>query len=332
MNMDSYIEEFVTYVMYERNLSDLTVKHYLSDLRQFQEFLSKIDTCLDTRMENPQIDVQRVDRTTVQAFLGYLYSQKRKKSSIARKIAALRAFFSFLQRKGYITANPVRSIVSPRLPQRLPPLFQVDEIERLFQGVEGSDIYALRDLAILETLYATGIRVEELARLRLTDLDLKERRIKIQGKGNKERMVIFGVPAAEALERYLSRRSELVHWQRQEEASNPSGWSENRRILSPRIPLSDQGAIFLNYRGEPLTSRSVRRLVKKYIINEQLDRHLSPHSFRHSFASHLLNAGADLRVIQELLGHESLSTTQRYTHVSIDNLMEIYSQSHPREQ
>jgi integrase/recombinase XerC len=313
--MDSYLEKFVTYLRHERNLSELTVTHYLSDLRQFQEFLRQIEACVDTQTENSQIDVQRVDRTMIQSFLGYLYSQKKKKTSIARKIAALRVFFSFLQRKGYITTNPVRSIVAPRLPQHLPPVFQVEEVERLLQGVTGADIFALRDLAMLETLYATGIRVEELAQLKLADVNLQERWLRIRGKGHKERMVVFGLPAAEALERYLSRRHEFFQQPQVEGA----------------VPVRAEDAVFLNYKGEPLTSRSVRRIVKKYVIHEQLDRHLSPHSFRHSFASHLLNAGADLRVIQELLGHKSLSTTQRYTHMSIDNLMEVYSQSHPRE-
>jgi integrase/recombinase XerC len=326
--MDDYIEEFIAYLMYECNFSDHTIRNYRSDLRQFQEFLSKMEACLDPQAENPRIDLQRIDRVIVQTFLGHLYSQKKKKRSIARKIAALKSFFKFLRKKQYIAGNPVQSITAPKIPQHLPPFFQVEEIERLLEGMKGAGVLALRDLAILETLYATGIRVEELAQLRLTDLDLLERRIKVRGKGNKERIVILGVPAVEALKCYLSKRHELLQ-EHQAETADVSGWNKGDGTLSPYIRSSDQEVVFLNYKGTPLTSRSVRRLVKKYVVSEQLDRNLSPHSFRHSFASHLLNAGADLRVIQELLGHESLSTTQRYTHISIDKLMEVYHQSHP---
>ncbi len=328
--MDSYIEEFITYLAYERNFSDHTIKSYRSDLKQFQDFLYKIEACLDPQAKTLQIDIQRIDRSTVQAFLGYLYSQKKKKSSIARKIATLKSFFYFLRKKGYILVSPVRNITAPKIPRRLPPFFQVDEIEQLFRGITGVDVLALRDLAILEMLYATGIRVEELVQLRLTDFHLEERRIKIRGKGNKERIVIFGVPAAEALEYYLSRRHELLQRRYRTETSEASGQKRNNRTPPGHPSSSDQERVFLNYKGAPLNSRSVRRLVKKYIINEQLDRNLSPHSFRHAFASHLLNAGADLRVIQELLGHESLSTTQRYTHISIDDLLEVYNQTHPK--
>jgi integrase/recombinase XerC len=305
--MDRYIKKFITYLEHERNFSGHTIRNYESDLRQFQKYLYTIEACLDTQKKERKIDIQCIDRITIQAFLGYLYSQKKKKSSVARKVAVLKSFFKFLQKKGDISINPVRSLTLPKIPRQLPPVFQVGEVQQLFQGVTGTDVLALRDLAILETLYATGIRVEELAQLRVSDLNLKERSIKIRGKGNKERIVILGIPAVEALERYLSKRSELLQQHH-----------------------GEQETVFLNYRGTPLTSRSVRRLVKKYVVNEQLDRNLSPHSFRHAFASHLLNAGADLRVIQELLGHESLSTTQRYTHVSIDNLLGVYIQTHPK--
>jgi len=205
-------------------------------------------------------------------------------------------------------------------------MFQEDEIEQLLEGITGMDIFTLRDLAILELLYATGIRVEELAQLGVHEVNFKERRIKIRGKGNKERMVVFGVPAAEAIQRYLSRRHELA--QRCQKRSTHQAVKDVSRSL--QTASTDPDALFLNHRGTRLTSRGVRRIVKKYIAKADLDRNLSPHSFRHSFASHLLQAGADLRVIQELLGHASLSTTQRYTHVSIENLLDVYKQSHPK--
>ena len=306
--MNAYIKKFKTYLQHERNFSQHTLTGYLSDLAQFQEFVIRMERCLLPDAETPQIDIQRLDHIIIQAFLGHLYSQKKKKSTIARKIATLKSFFSFLQRKGYLTQNPMRDITAPKLPAYLPPIPHVEEMDTLFREVEGLDVLSSRDLAILETLYATGVRVEELVNVRLDDVDLDGRQIRIRGKGKKERMAILGEPAVKALKHYISQRRELLK------------------------PETQTTSVFLNYKGQPLTDRSVRRIVKKYVIKGQLDHNISPHSFRHAFASHLLNAGADLRIIQELLGHESLSTTQRYTHVSIDNLLEVYARTHPKEQ
>ncbi len=309
--MNDAITDFIAYLRYERNVSEHTIKNYQSDLKQFQEALIEMNLCLSQEIQPPQIAVQQVDRLAIQAFLGRLYRQKREKSSIARKLSALKSFFTFLWKTSAIPANPARSIPLPKLPQRLPPVFQEEEIDRLFAGISGVDVLTLRDIAILETLYATGMRVEELAKLRLVQLHLRERWIKIRGKGNKERIVVFGKPAADALKRYIARRQELF------DHRNHSASSQ------------EEESVFLNWRGGPLSSRSIRRVVKKYVEKTNLDRQLSPQSFRHSFASHLLQAGADLRVIQELLGHASLSTTQRYTHVSVDSLLDVYHQAHP---
>lgn len=321
--MNSYIEEFGTYLAHERNFSHHTLTSYLGDLAQFQEFVVRMERCLVPGAETPQIDIQRLDHIVIQAFLGYLYSQRKKKSTIARKIATLKSFFNFLQKKGYLKQNPARGITAPKLPHYLPPTPHVEEMEHLFQQVEGIDVLSVRDLAILETLYATGIRVEELVKLQLDDLDVPTRSIKIQGKGKKERMVILGEPAAKALKHYLSKRDELANQNQWRKASKSSHVQSESPVVK---------AVFLNYKGLPLSDRSVRRIVKKYVVKGQLDHQISPHAFRHAFASHLLNAGADLRIIQELLGHESLSTTQRYTHVSIDNLLEVYARTHPKEQ
>lgn len=315
--MQEYIEQFMTYLAHERNYSDLTLKTYRTDLRQFQEFLAQMQKISGGCEGEESLDIQKIDRYVVQAFLGHLYSQKKKKTSIARKIAALKSFFNFLWKKAYIPANPIKSLPSPKLPQPLPAMFEEEEIDQLLECVAGIDPLTLRDLAILELLYATGMRVEEIAQLRLEHLHVKDRWIKIRGKGNKERMVVFGIPAAKALTRYLAKRPELLQNQSTAEVVD----SETR---------PEQQRVFLNYRGEPLSSRSVRRIVKKYVIKADLDRTLSPKSFRHAFASHLLQAGADLRVIQELLGHSSLSTTQRYTHVNIDSLLDVYHHSHPK--
>ena len=309
--MKAYITDFIVYLRYERNFSEHTIKNYHSDLKQFEDALMNMELCLAQDVQEPHIDIQQIDRIAIQAFLGHLYSRKREKSSIARKLSTVKSFLNFLWKTSIIPVNPARGIPLPKLPQRLPPVFQEEEIEQLLQGISGVDILTLRDIAILETLYATGMRVEELTQLRLPQLHLHECRIKTRGKGNKERIVVFGEPAADALKRYIARRSELL-----------------QRRKTPTSPNED--AVFLNWRGEHLSSRSVRRLVKKYVVNAELDRQLSPQSFRHSFASHLLQAGADLRVIQELLGHASLSTTQRYTHVSVDSLLDVYYQTHPK--
>ncbi len=309
--MDAYITDFLVYLQYERNFSEHTIRSYQNDLKQFHDALIRMKLCLAQNAQEPQIDIRQIDRITIQAFLGHLYSQKREKSSIARKLSTLKSFFNFLWKASVLPTNPARGIPLPKLPQRLPSVFQEQEIEQLFAGISGIDTLTLRNIAILETLYATGIRVEELAQLRLPQIHLHERWIKIRGKGNKERIVVFGEPAADALKRYITRRSELL-----------------QRRKAPTSP-TEEDAVFLNWRGEHLSSRSIRRLVKKYVANADLDRQLSPQSFRHSFASHLLQAGADLRVIQELLGHASLSTTQRYTHVSVDSLLDVYHQTHP---
>lgn len=319
--MDKYIEKFIIYLTHERNFSKHTIRNYHSDLRQFRDFLLTLKLCVDEQSEAPYVDIQRIDRLAVQSFLGHLYSQGKEKSSIARKLAALKSFFNFLWKKSYLSINPVRSIPLPKLPQQLPPVFQEEEIEGLLNEIAGVDILTIRDVAILEILYASGMRAEELARLNMQEVHLSERQIKVRGKGNKERIVVFGVPAAEALKRYLVRRHELLRHRKTQQSSAQQGQA---------AATSDQDAVFLNWRGGRLTSSSVRKIVKKYVSKANLDRSLSPQSFRHSFATHLLQAGADLRVIQELLGHESLSTTQRYTHVSVDSLLDIYHQTHPK--
>ncbi|MCP4396275.1 MAG: tyrosine recombinase [bacterium] len=313
--MDDFIDLFIDYLRDERNLSAHTVKNYHSDLTQFRDFLQGLRLCCHEEKETPSIDIQRIDRMAIQSFLGHLYSQKLEKSSIARKLSTLKSFFRFLWKKSYIPANPAQSIPLPKLPQRLPPMFQAEEMQGLLDGMRGIDILSLRDLAMLELLYATGMRIEELAGLQISQIRSDERWIKIRGKGNKERIVLFGKPAADALEHYLTRRNELA--QQQKQTSNKTDTAADDRL-------------FLNWRGGALSSRSMRRIIKKYVAQADLDRNLSPQSFRHAFASHLLQAGADLRVIQELLGHASLSTTQRYTHVDADSLLDVYHQAHPK--
>ena len=321
--MQEHIDAFIAYLANERNFSEHTVKNYYADLELFREFLTNLHKYLDETDGEPQIDVRSIDSADIQAFLGQLYGKKLAKTTVARKLSALKSFFQFLWKRSRITRNPARSIPLPRLPHRLPPLFQEDEAERLLDGVAAIDALSIRDAAILELLYATGMRVEEAAQLRLPQINLTERRITARGKGKKERIVIFGLPAADALRRYLDRRPELLN-------AAPNNTPEQMEKMPKKAARRDEDAVFLNARGTRLTSRSIRRIVKAYVAEADLDRRLSPKAFRHSFASHLLQAGADLRVIQELLGHERLSTTQRYTHVNIDNLLEVYRHAHPR--
>ncbi|PID56905.1 tyrosine recombinase [candidate division KSB3 bacterium] len=305
--MDVFIDKFINHLKYERNFSDHTVKNYRSDLLQFRDFLLGLGQSFQAaHAEDPSIDIHQIDRVAIQSFLGHLYSHKLAKTSIARKLSTLKSFCRFLAKTSYLPADPARNIPLPALPEYLPPLLETEAMHALLDGISGIDILSLRDLAILELLYASGMRVEELAGLLIAQIQLDDRRIKVRGKGRKDRIVLFGIPAANALRRYMERRTELVQHS------------------------ADSGHLFLNRRGGALSSRSIRRIVKKYVTAAGLDRRVSPQSFRHSFASHLLQAGADLRVIQELLGHASLSTTQRYTRVDTDSLLDVYHQAHPR--
>ncbi len=313
MSFKAYITEFLAHLTYERHLSEHTVKSYQSDLTQLQQFLATLEQSLNPQTESLDVDVQQIDKSLIHAFLGHLHAQQQQKSTIARKVAALKTFFAFLHKRGYLAHDPARHLPTPRIPDRLPPVVSADDMAKLLETIQGVDVLTVRDLAMLELLYATGIRASELTRLQVADLHLRERWLKVRGKGGKERVVIMGEPAVKALQHYLTRRLELV--------SSTVAAAQ----AQPR-----QETVFLNYQGGALSTRSVRRIVKKYVQREHLDAGLSPHAFRHAFATHLLDAGADLRVIQELLGHENLSTTQRYTHVGIKQLITTYNRTHPK--
>jgi integrase/recombinase XerC len=287
---------FARHLASEKGRSPETVRAYLSDLRDFCRYLDSWD------------HVQRV--TEVDAFhvRGYLAERfgKIKKISIGRKLAAIKTFFRFLMRERVISSNPAAGIKAPKREKPLPRAMTVDEVNRFFQRNEGM---IKRDAAIFELLYSSGLRVGELTGLRVGDLDLKNGWVRVIGKGNKERYAPIGSRALQAIDEYMSLRALL-------ETQNAS------------VRACD--ALFLNYRGGPLSSRSIRRILKRYLDSAGLAREASPHTFRHSFATHLLHGGADLRSIQELLGHSSLSTTQRYTKVDLGRLMEVYDRSHPR--
>jgi len=243
-----------------------------------------------------------VDNLDIRGFLATLHHKRLKKSSISRKLATLRSFFKYLHREGYVKRNPAKLVSSLKLQKLIPRFLTVDEAFSLMDAPEGETFRASRDKAILELLYSSGLRVSELTAIDMTDLDIMESFVRVKGKGRKERIVPVGSKALEAIKNYLPERV----------------------LLRKRCE-----ALFLNNRGGRLTERSVRRIVLKYSRMIALKSRLSPHTIRHTFATHLLEGGADLRAIQELLGHSSLSTTQKYTHVDVKHIMEVYNKAHP---
>jgi len=245
---------------------------------------------------------QDIDHLDIRGFLASLYNRELKKSSIARKLATVRSFFKYLYREGYIKKNPAKLVASPRVPKVLPKFLTIDETFSLMEAPQGDTFKATRNKAILELLYSSGLRVSELTSLDITDFDVKESLIRVKGKGKKERIIPVGSKALDAIKNFLPERISLKKKSR---------------------------ALFLNARGGRLTDRSIRRILLEYSRMINLKGHLSPHTLRHTFATHLLHGGVDLRSIQELLGHSSLSTTQKYTHVDIAHLMEVYDKAHP---
>lgn len=276
-----------------------TVRSYRTDLTHFTTFLHR---------EMGKGSLQEIDPLPIRTFVASLRKRGVSKPTVARKLAALRSFFQFLCRQGLLFWNPAALVATPKLPKPLPSHLTVDQAFQLLSVPQGQDPVSLRDRAILELFYSSGVRVGELCGLEVEDVDLDGRLVRVMGKGRKERIIPIGRPAAQALERYLSERGKL------------------------RGEGADRGGspLFVNRRGGPLTPRSVERLLEKYLRKGGLGKTITPHGLRHSFATHLLQAGADLRVIQELLGHARLSTTQRYTHLNLDQLMEVYDKAHPK--
>lgn len=312
------IHQFIHYLSVEKNASPHTCRCYRRDLEGFEDFLKSTGMYL---VPTGGVEIEKVDRIAIRKYLSFLH-RKNKKSSIARKISTLRSFFKYLVREQIVPSNPAKSVSTPKIEKTLPTTLTVDEAFRLMESPksiskkssEGAKEKGLRDRAILELLYSSGLRVSELVGLNSNQLDQDLGIVKVMGKGRKERIVPVGVKAIEVLKAYLEERRML------------KGLPPARRAAGPE---GDE-AIFVNSLGGRLTARSVGRLVKKYSRHSGIFRKVSPHSLRHTFATHLLDAGADIREIQEMLGHSSLSTTQRYTHVSMGKLMEVYDKAHPR--
>src|ERR1700726_396107 len=337
--MKQSADKFLQYMSSVKNSSPHTILNYGKDIRQFLEYLSPPG-------ERPPA-LTDVTHNLIREFVGHLHDQGQEKSSIARKLAALRSFFKYCLREGLLKENPARLVPTPKLPKRIPSVLSAEEMNSFLNQlaameapasggpgptrkrgrapalaqpeeptiVKEDGLFLRRDRALLELLYAAGLRVSELTGLNLSDIDQKERMLRVRGKGNKERIVPYGSKAQDALDKYWPLRAELLL----QKAAARGG-----RRGPPHVQ-----AVFLNYAGRRLTPRSVGRLVKKYVRLVNINWDLHPHSLRHAFATHLLADGADLRAIQELLGHQSLSTTQKYTHASIRQLMEIYDKSHP---
>jgi integrase/recombinase XerC len=299
---------FETYLKDQKGYSPHTVKSYLTDLHQFAAFLTGKKGEGLARDDRNDIDIEVIDALMLREYVGRFYGEL-KRSSIARKLSAVRSFFLFLEREGYNLRNPAADVATPKQEKHLPAYLPVDDVFRVLERPDREKHLGLRDLAVLEVLYSCGIRVGELQGLNMASVDVDQRLVKVRGKGDRERIVPIGRQALSALARYLSATRHM--------RKRPQG-------ALPNDPL------FINFRGGRLSVRSIERIVKRYVMEAGLTSEISPHSMRHSFATHLLDGGADLRSVQELLGHRSLSTTQKYTHVSMDRLLAVYDKAHPR--
>ncbi len=289
--MQRYIEKFKNYLAVEKNYSKHTIMNYLVDLNEFSIFIG-------------EVEISSIDYLLTRKFLGYLRQRNISKRSVARKLSSLRTFFRFLVRDGYVKNNPISNIATPKLDKKLPIFLDEKSILKLITSPSEKTFRDARDRALLETLYSTGIRVSELVGIDITDVDFISGVVKVLGKGRHERLTPIGEKAIQSIREYMEYRK------------------------SPKEGFRD--ALFLNKSGRRLTDRSVRYIISKIIKKISMKEHISPHTFRHSFATHLLNRGADLRSVQELLGHKNLSTTQIYTHVTTERLKSVYDKAHPR--
>jgi integrase/recombinase XerC len=307
------VRQFLDYLRLERHFSDYTVKSYGADLIQFGQFLTaQIGNSESIRALPGDMNCDdralKCEPLLIREFLAYLYAQNYTKSTTARKLATLRSFYKFLIRRGLVSVNPLSTIRTPKQEKRLPKCLDLEQVQKLLDAPGDGDLLGARDKAMLEVLYSSGIRVSELVELEMQDLDLQEGVLRVKGKGRKDRLTPIGSQAIKAVQRYFELRGQ-----------------------DPRSQQSTHATrVFLNKHGEPLSTRSVRRKLDKYLVQAGLDPGISPHTLRHSFATHLLNNGADLRSVQELLGHQSLSTTQIYTHLTTSRMKEAYDSAHPR--
>jgi integrase/recombinase XerC len=330
-DQDSLIQRFINYLVAERHFSPHTSRCYAADLQQFCEYLVRRAAPTGTPApaaavptgngngngkQPPLADLSHdeinrlllgTDTELVRLFMNYLGEKNYCKSTAARKLATLRSFYKFLVRRGYLTDNPVTSIRTPKQDKRLPKSLTIEDIDRLLANPDTTTLLGARDRAMLETLYSTGIRVSELVALDISDVDFSTNSIRVRGKGRRQRIIPVGPGAVQAILQFLDMRRN-----------------------DPRSTAFDADALFINKHGQRLSTRSVRRKLDKYLLDAGLDLAISPHTLRHSFATHMLQRGADLRSVQEMLGHQSLSTTQIYTHLTGETVKEEYQKAHPR--
>lgn len=302
--VDAFLESLVT----EKGYSDHTCRAYRKDLNDFFAFVAD---SLRPRKPSPEqplaVVIEQIDGIMIRGYLGFLHRMN-KKTTVARKLSAIRSFFKYLEKRGHIFENPAQHVMTPKQDKTIPIYLSVDEMFRLLDSIQAGTVLDLRNRAIFETLYSSGIRVSELTQMNLADVDFEGAVIRVIGKGNRDRMIPLGQKALTAIKAY-------------------------RQLLQKKSgsEAAAGGPLFLNRFNKRLTSRSIARILKQLVTAVGLLTPVSPHALRHTFATHMLDAGADLRAVQELLGHRSLSTTQKYTHVSIDHLMETYDKAHPRK-
>lgn len=306
MTLEELIEKYIEFLRTQKGYSNHTIRNYRIDLNQFVKFFYASGG--DGEGKKPSLAVEDIHFPIIRNFLGHLFAKYRR-STIARKASALRSFFHYLEKMGFIEGNPATHVSAPKKEKYIPAHLPVDEVFRLLEGPDRETPLGLRDLAILEVFYSCGVRVSELAGMDIQSIDFAQRLVGVIGKGDKERIVPIGNTALEAVKKYL-------------DAIGPLRKKKGRG--DKREPL------FINARGGRLSTRSMRDIVRKYGRKSRLMTDISPHALRHTYATHLLDGGADLRAVQELLGHVSLASTQKYTHVSLDRLMEVYDKSHPR--
>jgi len=317
------LRDFLSYLKLNRNVSAHTVAAYDSDLSQFLAFVSRESGKRRTLVPKD------LNLDLIRGFLAELHHQGQARASVARKISALRTFVRYLRREGWIDSDPAALAVSPKREHKIPAHLTVDEMSRLLEAPDASDPLGRRDRAMFELFYASGLRLSELVALDLEDIDLNQRIVRAMGKGRKERLVPFNESASKAIRTWLDDRRTLRSASRKSHIANPKSQTPNPKSQIPN-PKFQGEPLFVNARGGRLTGRSVQRLLARYVRSCSTRFGISPHALRHSFATHLLQAGADLRAIQELLGHVRLSTTQRYTHVNVAQLLEVYRKAHPR--
>lgn len=315
-DIETLLASYMEYMAVEKNRSPLTIGNYRRDLEDFFDFL---------RRENNGVcpDMDQIDHAAMRRYMGHLQRIGLCKSSMARHTSAVRSFFRYLLREGVVEQEAPAYLKPPKQQKNLPKFLYYPELELLLEQ-PGRDVSGLRDRAILELLYGAGLRVSELVGLNVGSLDCLARYVRVLGKGSKERIVPVGLPAVQAVQNYLNAREQA----RQQALEKAARTGRPLRLPWPGIQWNDP--LFLNKNGGRLSDRSVRTLIDKYVEQAALQKHISPHALRHSFATHLLENGADLRAVQELLGHASMSTTQIYTHVTKTRLRQVYDKTHPR--